>query len=78
MHSQTNEQALEAAIEKHLSGTCLEDIKEQGKPIDAVNEDAEVYRNGKGFLVGQPANFNAQYAIDDSFGSSYKKPSRKS
>lgn len=27
MVSQTNEQALEAAIEKHLTGTCLEDLK---------------------------------------------------
>ncbi|HIB49501.1 MAG TPA: type I restriction endonuclease subunit R [Flavobacteriaceae bacterium] len=67
MHSQTNEQALEAAIEKHLTGACLEDIKELGKSIDTVNEDAEVYRSGKGFLVGQPANFNAQYAIDEQF-----------
>lgn len=26
MVSQTNEQALEAAIEKHLTGTCLEEL----------------------------------------------------
>ena len=31
MPSQTNEQALEAAIEKKLTGTCLEDLKKQVK-----------------------------------------------
>ena len=37
MHSKTNEQALEAAIEKHLTGTCLEEIKAQGLDIFIVN-----------------------------------------
>lgn len=67
MHSQTNEQALEAAIEKHLTGTCLEDLKVQGISIDAVNESAELYRTGKGYFMGQPNNFNAQFAIDEQF-----------
>jgi len=58
MHSQTNEQALEAAIEKALTGTCLEDIKKQGKSVDFVNEQAELYRTGKGYYIGQPSNFN--------------------
>ena len=30
MTSQTNEQALESAIEKRLTGTSLEELKEQG------------------------------------------------
>ncbi|MBA6152400.1 type I restriction endonuclease subunit R [Gelidibacter maritimus] len=67
MHSQTNEQALEAAIEKALTGTCLEDIKQQGQSVDAVNEQAALYRTGKGYYIGQPANFNAQFAIDEQF-----------
>ena len=32
MKSKTNEQALEAAIEKALTGTCLEDVKSAGNP----------------------------------------------
>ncbi|WP_349254906.1 type I restriction endonuclease subunit R, partial [Xanthomarina sp.] len=67
MHSQTNEQALEAAIEKALTGTCLEDMKKQGQSIDAVNEQAALYRTGKGYYIGQPSNFNAQFAIDEQF-----------
>lgn len=67
MHSQTNEQALEAAIEKALTGTCLEDIKKQGQSVDVVNEQAELYRTGKGYYIGQPSNFNAQFAIDEQF-----------
>jgi len=49
MHSQTNEQALEAAIENQLTGTCLEDIKKQGLSVNSVNEDAEIYRTRKRF-----------------------------
>ncbi|KXN98055.1 DEAD/DEAH box helicase [Aequorivita aquimaris] len=67
MHSQTNEQALEAAIERHLTGISLEDLKQQSLAIDAVNEDAEIYRTGKGYYIGQPSNFNAQFAIDEQF-----------
>ena len=67
MHSHTNEQALEAAIEKHLTGTCLENLKQKGLTIDAVNEDAAIYQTGKGYYIGQPSNFNAQFAIDEQF-----------
>ncbi len=67
MHSQTNEQALESAIEKILTGNCLEDIKTGGTTVDAVNEQAETYRTGKGYYIGQPVNFNAQFAIDEEF-----------
>ena len=67
MHSQTNEQALEAAIEKHLTGTCLEDLKQLGISIDAVNEDSEIYRTGKGYYIGQTNYFNTQFAIDEQF-----------
>lgn len=77
MHSQTNEQALEAAIEKQLTGTCLEDIKKQGLSVNAVNENAEIYRTGKGYYIGQPSNFNAQFAIDEQFFWSFLENTQK-
>jgi type I restriction enzyme R subunit len=43
MHSQTNEQALEAAIERTLTGTCIEAIKKDIESVDAVNENADIY-----------------------------------
>lgn len=67
MYTQTNEQALEAAIEKQLTGTTLETIKAEGLTVDGVNESGEMYRAGNGYYVGQPSNFNAQFAIDELF-----------
>lgn len=64
MPSQTNEQALEAAIEKCLTGTCLEELRGQGITGD-VAERAEPYRAGKGYRLGLPSDFNAKYAIDE-------------
>ncbi len=63
MPSQTNEQALEAAIEKQLTGTNLEEIKEvhQGS---IVAERQELPRAGNGYYIGASADFNAEYAID--------------
>jgi len=77
MHSQTNEQALEAAIEKQLTGTCLEDIKKQGVSVNSVNEDAEIYKAGKGYYIGQANNFNAQFAIDEQFFWSFLESTQK-
>ncbi len=61
MTTQTNEQALEAAIEKCLTGICLEDLK--------VNEEVSsdrlpLYRSGNGYFIGYPVDFNPRYAID--------------
>ena len=67
MKSQTNEQALESAIEKILTGTCLEELKAAGTTIDSVNENAEIYQTGKGYYIGQANNFNARFAIDEQF-----------
>ncbi|MDO6803044.1 DEAD/DEAH box helicase family protein [Wenyingzhuangia sp. 1_MG-2023] len=67
MHSQTNEQALESAIEKILTGTCLEELKAAGTTADAVNENAELYQTGKGYYIGQAHHFNARFAIDEQF-----------
>lgn len=67
MHSKTNEQALEAAIEKTLTGTCLEELKDNGTSISSINENVAIYQTGKGYCIGQAANFNAQFAIDEEF-----------
>ena len=60
MVSQTNEKALEAAIERHLAGTCLEDL--QNKVMQPVQD----YGNRR-YQIGAPADFNMQYALDERF-----------
>jgi type I restriction enzyme R subunit len=65
MFSKTNEQALESTIEKLLTGTCLEELKEQNIALNSVNERAELYRAGNGYYIGAPEDFNAKYAIDE-------------
>jgi type I restriction enzyme R subunit len=62
MPSQTNEAALEATIEKKLTGSCLEEQKSDS--TDTVNEPRELYRSGKGYFIGRPKDFNAKYALD--------------
>ncbi len=68
--SKTNEQALEAAIEKALTGTCLEEIlalsKVEGKAAgNAIAEPQNLYRSGNGYFIGKADDFNAKYAIDE-------------
>lgn len=65
MPSQTNEQALESTIEKRLTGSCLEELREQKIALSAINERAELYRSGNGYYIGLPEDFNAKYAIDE-------------
>ena len=67
MQTKTNEQALEAAIEKILTGTCLEELKELGVSSNGVSEPGELYQNGKGYRIGSPNDFNKQFAIDEQF-----------
>ncbi|MGL5948739.1 MAG: type I restriction endonuclease subunit R [Aeromonas sp.] len=55
MVSQTNEQALESAIEKCLAGICTEELKQGLTPQSA----------GAGYVIGAASNFNRQYAIDE-------------
>lgn len=55
MVSKTNEQALESAIEKSLTGLCREDLTISEAPL-AYNRDL--------FQIGQPSDFDKQYAID--------------
>jgi len=65
MPTKTNEAALEATIEKRLTGTCLEELKEKSISLNTVNERAELYRSGNGYYIGVPEDFNAKYAIDE-------------
>ncbi len=64
MVSQTNEQALEAAIEKRLTGTCIEELKASGSSHE-VREESVPFGVHHGYRLGYPKNFNAQYAIDE-------------
>ena len=59
MTSQTNEIALEIAIEKALCGISTEDIKN-----GTVTEPTETY-GGQGYKIGYPVDFNARYALDE-------------
>ena len=60
MTSQTNEQALEAAIEKRLTGYCLEELKE---PENVGAERRELYKAGNDFNNGYPSAFSVKYGI---------------
>lgn len=62
MPSQTNEKALEMAIEKALTGTCLEDLAAAGM---TASEPRAIYGAGGTYLVGDSAHFNATFAIDE-------------
>lgn len=62
MTSATNEQALEAAIEKALTGICREELEEKGHQIQ---EAREFYRLGNKFYIGNANDFNSRYAIDE-------------
>ena len=59
MPSQTNELALETAIEKALCGISTEDIKN-----GTVSEPNEPY-SSNGYRIGNPEDFNARFALDE-------------
>jgi len=63
MVSQTNEQALEAAIQYALTGTNVESIT----TIGVAETPADYVVANNGFKLGLPTDFNAQYAIDEKF-----------
>jgi len=64
MVSQTNELALEAAIEQTLTGLNTEAVKQAGEIRETPANDL-VANNG--FRLGLPTDFNARYAIDDRY-----------
>ncbi|MCT3814419.1 DEAD/DEAH box helicase [Elizabethkingia anophelis] len=59
MPSQTNELALETAIEKALCGVSTEDIKN-----GTIAEPAAPY-GGNGFYIGKPGDFDPRFALDE-------------
>lgn len=61
--SKTNEQALEAAIEKTLTGTSREELATS--PPNIIADELAPYRSGSGFYPGAAADFNARYALDE-------------
>lgn len=64
MVSKTNEQALEAAIEKSLTGTCCEELKAMASS-NIAQEPMSTYGSNSGYTIGFPSNYNAKYAIDE-------------
>ena len=59
MKSETNELALEIAIEKSLAGISTEDIK------NGVVAQSPTPYGGSGYYVGNPSDFNKKFAIDE-------------
>lgn len=59
---QTNEQALEACIEKALTGTCREELKSENP--GGVIEAFEQYRSGHKYWLGESSDFDSEFAID--------------
>ncbi|HLR31309.1 MAG TPA: type I restriction endonuclease, partial [Fodinibius sp.] len=64
MPSQTDEQALEAAIEQELTGTSVEEVRAQDGS-GSVAERAVPYRLENGYWLGDPDDYNAEFAIDE-------------
>jgi len=68
MQSKTNEQALESAIEKSLTGRSRTDAMHGVSTmhrVSTISEPSPIYRSGNGFYIGYPSDFNAQYALDE-------------
>ncbi|MES2660469.1 MAG: type I restriction endonuclease [Verrucomicrobiota bacterium] len=63
MPSNTKENALEACIERHLTGGTSGATSDNGK----LQEDPAVYQTGKGagYLRGKSTDFNSEFAIDE-------------
>ncbi|MEZ4599654.1 MAG: DEAD/DEAH box helicase family protein [Syntrophotaleaceae bacterium] len=64
MVTQTNEQALEACIEKALTGTCREQLKIEGLSVAEGNEQD---RGGHLYWLGESSSFDREFAIDRHF-----------
>ncbi|WP_293881611.1 type I restriction endonuclease subunit R [Sphingobacterium sp. UBA1498] len=64
MTSKCNEQALESLIEKALTGSSLEDLKEQGTAIADANDRYGQYLSGARYYLGDALDFDKNYALD--------------
>jgi type I restriction enzyme, R subunit len=60
MTSQTNEQALEALIEKALTGSS----REQRQARQALGEPEPLYSRACGYEAGHPGDFDREFALD--------------
>ncbi|MGB3182224.1 MAG: type I restriction endonuclease [Cyclobacteriaceae bacterium] len=63
MPSNTNEQALEAAIERRLTGTTREDLRQEGKANTAAETEAPYAPES--YWTGFTEDFNKTYAVDE-------------
>jgi type I restriction enzyme R subunit len=64
MPSKTNEQALEATIQKALAGYSLEDLNENDDNLKDIRR-AYSTTTSNGYYVSKASDFNAKYAIDE-------------
>ncbi len=65
MFSKTNEQALEALIEKALTGACREEqLARDGKP-PLKEGPGPIFGPHAGYEAGHPQDFNREFAIDE-------------
>jgi len=66
MVSQTNEQALESTIEKALTGTCREALKQDSVSGNCVKQEPLHFglKPGHGYELGWPQNFDREFAVD--------------
>ncbi|MFA8450242.1 MAG: type I restriction endonuclease [Bacteroidales bacterium] len=62
MPSITNEQALEASIQKALCGTCVEETSSDNENI--ISEAGTTYQRSQDYYIGQPGDFDSKYALD--------------
>jgi type I restriction enzyme R subunit len=65
MPSITNEQALESAIEKHLTGTSLEELREKGISLNSEEVRSSSYKTRNGYYIGLAEDFNPRTAVDE-------------
>lgn len=63
MPSQTNEKALEAAIEKALTGTTSEELQ-AAIALNTIAEPRAIYGAAGNYHIGDASQYDAQYAID--------------
>lgn len=67
MVSQTNEQALEACIERAMTGISREELKEQAGTGDMVAFKASAHystNTGHGYQLGWSSDYNREFAVD--------------
>lgn len=64
MPSQYNEQALESLIEKHLTGTSLEELSQNARLGNELNDTLSLYRVANRYIIGYPNHFDKRYALD--------------